>query len=118
MIDQNGNLVQDTFYDWIPYSQMSNASSEPFAGSAWTTSSYSTNEAFTDISRFPGLLPSNPDVLGIAEGHTGVSARPVCRSRACHFDSADSIIVMSGAPPKSSLTSSLRRQPVAIGRFR
>src|SRR5260370_28936939 len=28
-------------------------------------------------SRVPGLLSSNPDTLGIAEGHAGVSARPV-----------------------------------------
>src|SRR5260370_28372154 len=38
-------------------------------------------------SRFPGLLSSKPDPLGIAEGHAGVSVHPVCRSRACHFDS-------------------------------
>ena len=37
--------------------------------------------------RFPRLLPSNSDTLGIAEGHARVSAHPVCRSRACHFDS-------------------------------
>ena len=64
---------------------------------------------------------SKPDSLRIAKGHAGVTAYPICRGRANHFNSrsrADSITVTSIAPAKPPLASSIRLYRAAIQRFR
>ena len=71
-------------------------------------------------SRFPGLLSSKPDPLGIGEGHAGVSVHPVCRSRACHFDSGGRRTSSSlrAARRLSHLISSFHLRPGSNRRFR
>jgi hypothetical protein len=100
---------------------MWNGSSEPFAANAWTTSSYLTNEAFTGISEisWTTIIEAGPnwDYRRTRRSLGPPSLRKPGES--FRFPkSADSISVMSVAPRKFPLPSSISLYAPAIGRFR